>query len=53
MMFNCSIFFIIHNVCAFVFVIITEHFEDIVALLFKYIHLLQQSGPCQWIFDEV
>ncbi|KAG8371949.1 hypothetical protein BUALT_Bualt12G0015900 [Buddleja alternifolia] len=30
-----------------------EHFEDIVALLFKYIHLLQQSGPCQWIFDEL
>ncbi|KAK6149150.1 hypothetical protein DH2020_016675 [Rehmannia glutinosa] len=30
----------------------SEHFEDIVALLFKYIHLLQQSGPCQWIFDE-
>ncbi|GFP92228.1 zinc-metallopeptidase peroxisomal [Phtheirospermum japonicum] len=29
-----------------------EHFEDIVALLFKYIRLLQQSGPCQWIFDE-
>lgn len=30
-----------------------EHFEDIVALLFKYIHLLQESGPCQWIFDEL
>ncbi|CAA0837441.1 Zinc-metallopeptidase- peroxisomal [Striga hermonthica] len=30
-----------------------EHFEDIVALLFKYIQLLQQSGPCQWIFDEL
>ncbi|KAL3637238.1 Insulin-degrading enzyme-like 1, peroxisomal [Castilleja foliolosa] len=30
-----------------------EHFEDIVALLFKYIRLLQQSGPCQWIFDEL
>ncbi|KAL3819799.1 hypothetical protein ACJIZ3_005704 [Penstemon smallii] len=30
-----------------------EHFEDIVALLFKYVHLLQQSGPCQWIFDEL
>ncbi|KZV20275.1 zinc-metallopeptidase, peroxisomal [Dorcoceras hygrometricum] len=29
-----------------------EHFEDIVALLFKYINLLQQSGPCKWIFDE-
>ncbi|KAL0339660.1 UNVERIFIED_CONTAM: Insulin-degrading enzyme-like 1, peroxisomal, partial [Sesamum radiatum] len=30
-----------------------EHFEDIVALLFKYINLLQQSGTCKWIFDEV
>ncbi|VFQ78513.1 unnamed protein product [Cuscuta campestris] len=30
-----------------------EHFEDIVGLLFKYIHLLQQSGPCKWIFDEL
>ncbi|KAI3471601.1 hypothetical protein Pfo_028251 [Paulownia fortunei] len=30
-----------------------EHFEDIVALLFKYIRLLQQSGPSQWIFDEL
>ncbi|KAL8489554.1 hypothetical protein ACS0TY_025459 [Phlomoides rotata] len=30
-----------------------EHFEDIVALLFKYIRFLQQVGPCQWIFDEL
>ncbi|THF95846.1 hypothetical protein TEA_024497 [Camellia sinensis var. sinensis] len=30
-----------------------EHVEDIVALVFKYIQLLQQSGPCKWIFDEV
>ncbi|XP_051150110.1 insulin-degrading enzyme-like 1, peroxisomal isoform X2 [Andrographis paniculata] len=30
-----------------------EHFQDIVALLFKYIHLLQEAGPCQWIFDEL
>ncbi|KAI5682884.1 hypothetical protein M9H77_04112 [Catharanthus roseus] len=30
-----------------------EHAEDIVALLFRYIHLLQQSGPCKWIFDEL
>ncbi|KAK2976885.1 hypothetical protein RJ640_010808 [Escallonia rubra] len=30
-----------------------DHVEDIMALLFKYIHLLQQSGPCEWIFDEV
>ncbi|EYU18739.1 hypothetical protein ABFS82_10G164400 [Erythranthe guttata] len=30
-----------------------DHFEDIVALLFKYIQLLQQSGPSQWIFDEL
>ena len=34
-------------------VIITEKFEDIVGLLFKYIHLLQNSGTQQWIFDEV
>ncbi|KAL1555332.1 Insulin-degrading enzyme-like 1, peroxisomal [Salvia divinorum] len=30
-----------------------EKFEEIVALLFKYIHLLQNSGSCQWIFDEL
>ncbi|KAL2535058.1 Zinc-metallopeptidase [Abeliophyllum distichum] len=30
-----------------------EHFEDIVALLFKYVELLQQSGPCEWIFNEL
>ncbi|XP_059646301.1 insulin-degrading enzyme-like 1, peroxisomal [Cornus florida] len=30
-----------------------EHVEDIVALLFKYIQLLQQSGVCKWIFDEL
>jgi insulysin len=30
-----------------------EHVEDIVALLFKYITLLQKSGVCKWIFDEL
>ncbi|KAI8562238.1 hypothetical protein RHMOL_Rhmol03G0019100 [Rhododendron molle] len=30
-----------------------EHVEDIVGLVFKYVHLLQQSGPCKWIFDEL
>ncbi|XP_037495283.1 insulin-degrading enzyme-like 2 isoform X2 [Jatropha curcas] len=30
-----------------------EHMGDIVGLLFKYIHLLQQSGVCKWIFDEI
>ncbi|KAG6414124.1 hypothetical protein SASPL_126842 [Salvia splendens] len=30
-----------------------EKFEDIVGLLFKYIHLLQNSGTQQWIFDEL
>uniref|UniRef100_A0A5B7AKQ5 Putative Insulinase (Peptidase family M16) family protein isoform 1 n=1 Tax=Davidia involucrata TaxID=16924 RepID=A0A5B7AKQ5_DAVIN len=30
-----------------------EHVEDVVALLFKYIQLLQQSGACKWIFDEL
>ncbi|KAG6771274.1 hypothetical protein POTOM_022622 [Populus tomentosa] len=29
-----------------------EHMQDVVGLLFKYIHLLQQSGVCKWIFDE-
>lgn len=27
--------------------------QDIIGLLFKYIGLLQQSGVCKWIFDEV
>lgn len=30
-----------------------EHMQDIVGLLFKYICLLQQSGVCKWIFDEL
>ncbi|KAJ8755593.1 hypothetical protein K2173_022172 [Erythroxylum novogranatense] len=30
-----------------------EHMQDIVGLLFKYIYLLQQSGICKWIFDEL
>ncbi|KAL5540423.1 hypothetical protein UlMin_044939 [Ulmus minor] len=30
-----------------------EHMQDIVGLLFKYISLLQQSGVCKWIFDEL
>ncbi|GAA0154124.1 metalloprotease [Lithospermum erythrorhizon] len=30
-----------------------EHVEDIVALLFKYVKLLQESGACKWIFDEL
>ncbi|GMH08169.1 hypothetical protein Nepgr_010009 [Nepenthes gracilis] len=30
-----------------------EHMQDVVGLLFKYIHLLQQSGVCEWIFNEL
>ncbi|CBI29843.3 insulin-degrading enzyme-like 1, peroxisomal [Vitis vinifera] len=30
-----------------------EHMQDIVGLLFKYISLLQQTGVCKWIFDEL
>ncbi|GLT29355.1 hypothetical protein SLA2020_042270 [Shorea laevis] len=30
-----------------------DHMQDIVGLLFKYILLLQQSGVCKWIFDEL
>ncbi|OAY40427.1 insulin-degrading enzyme-like 1, peroxisomal [Manihot esculenta] len=30
-----------------------EHMQDIVGLLFKYIHLLQESGVCKSIFDEL
>ncbi|KAK8953318.1 Zinc-metallopeptidase, peroxisomal [Platanthera guangdongensis] len=30
-----------------------EHHEDIIGLLFKYIHLLKRSGAAKWIFDEV
>ncbi|XP_057999839.1 insulin-degrading enzyme-like 1, peroxisomal isoform X2 [Hevea brasiliensis] len=30
-----------------------EHMQDVVALLFKYIHLLQESGVRKWIFDEL
>ncbi|GLT29356.1 hypothetical protein SLA2020_042280 [Shorea laevis] len=30
-----------------------DHMQDIVGLLFKYIQLLQQSGVCKCIFDEL
>ncbi|XP_021623125.1 insulin-degrading enzyme-like 1, peroxisomal isoform X2 [Manihot esculenta] len=30
-----------------------EHMQDIIGVLFKYIHLLQQSGVCKWMFDEL
>ncbi|KAK3446693.1 hypothetical protein EUGRSUZ_A02355 [Eucalyptus grandis] len=30
-----------------------EHMQDVIGLLFKYIILLQQSGVCKWIFDEL
>ncbi|KDP26059.1 hypothetical protein JCGZ_21092 [Jatropha curcas] len=30
-----------------------EHMGEIVGLLVKYIQLLQQSGICKWIFDEI
>uniref|UniRef100_A0A1J3GFR1 Zinc-metallopeptidase, peroxisomal n=1 Tax=Noccaea caerulescens TaxID=107243 RepID=A0A1J3GFR1_NOCCA len=30
-----------------------EHIQDILGLLFRYIQLLQQTGVCQWIFDEL
>ncbi|KAG2405641.1 hypothetical protein HKW66_Vig0048960 [Vigna angularis] len=30
-----------------------EHVEDIIGLLFKYIELLQHSGVCEWIFQEL
>ncbi|KAL3533780.1 hypothetical protein ACH5RR_007301 [Cinchona calisaya] len=30
-----------------------EHVQEIVGLVFKYIDLLQQSGACKWIFDEL
>ena len=33
--------------------LITEHYQEIVGLVFKYIDLLQQSGAQKWIFDEV
>ncbi|KAK7244519.1 hypothetical protein RIF29_39342 [Crotalaria pallida] len=30
-----------------------EHMQDIIGLLFKYIELLQKSGVCNWIFEEL
>ncbi|CAH9102787.1 unnamed protein product, partial [Cuscuta europaea] len=30
-----------------------DHFEEVVGLLFKYIHLLQENGVCKWIFEEL
>ncbi|PKA63852.1 Zinc-metallopeptidase, peroxisomal [Apostasia shenzhenica] len=30
-----------------------EHYEDIIGLLFRYIHLLQKFGVAKWIFEEL
>ncbi|KAH9625012.1 hypothetical protein KSS87_008080 [Heliosperma pusillum] len=30
-----------------------DHMQDVVGLLFKYIQLLQSSGVCEWIFNEL
>uniref|UniRef100_A0A453FP27 Peptidase M16 C-terminal domain-containing protein n=1 Tax=Aegilops tauschii subsp. strangulata TaxID=200361 RepID=A0A453FP27_AEGTS len=30
-----------------------DHMEDIIGLVFKYIHLLKEDGIHEWIFDEV
>ncbi|GLT37044.1 hypothetical protein SLA2020_113820 [Shorea laevis] len=30
-----------------------DHMQDVVALLFNYIQLLQNTGVCKWIFDEL
>ncbi|RAL51841.1 hypothetical protein DM860_010559 [Cuscuta australis] len=30
-----------------------DHFEEIVGLLFNYIHLVQETGACKWIFEEI
>ncbi|KAL1312426.1 hypothetical protein HN51_039044 [Arachis hypogaea] len=30
-----------------------EHIQDIIGLLFKYVELLQHSGVCEWIFEEL
>jgi hypothetical protein len=32
---------------------ISEHMEDIIGLVFKYIDLLKEDGIHEWIFDEV
>ena len=32
---------------------ISDHMEDIIGLVFKYLHLLKEDGIHEWIFDEV
>jgi secreted Zn-dependent insulinase-like peptidase len=32
---------------------ISEHMEDIVGLIFKYLLLLKEDGVHEWIFNEV
>jgi insulysin len=32
---------------------ISEHMEDIIGLVFKYLRLLKEDGIHEWIFDEV
>jgi secreted Zn-dependent insulinase-like peptidase len=32
---------------------ISEHMEDIIGLVFKYILLLKENGIHEWIYDEV
>ena len=52
--FSLSFFLIIILSLIWNFVLLMlEHMQDVIGLLFKYISLLKQSGICQWIFDEV
>lgn len=30
-----------------------EHVQDIIGLVFRYIKLLQETGVCEWIFNEI
>lgn len=41
------------DIDVYVHCLFPDHFEDIMGLLFKYIHLLQQAGASKWIFEEV
>jgi insulysin len=47
----CELFYLL--ILSFISCGLTEHVDEVVGLVFKYIKLLRDSGVQKWIFDEV
>jgi insulysin len=49
----CDFKHILKSFCKSYMCTISEHMEDIIGLVFKYLRLLKEDGIHEWIFDEV